>query len=189
MRKLFRALGILTLATVAGTSAAGAEGLPQLNPEHYPSQLVWLAISFVILYVLMWRVALPRISRVLEERQDRIEGNLERAESIRQEAETTAEAYEKAAAEARAKAQAVIAETRDKLAADAAARHAELAERLAEQVAEAEGRILEAKKQALDNLRGMAVDVAATAAKRLTGQTVDSRTVGRVVDKILKEHG
>lgn len=187
MRKLFRVLGILAPATAAVPSAAWAAGLPQLNPDHYPSQVIWLAISFLILYVLLWRVALPRVSRVLEERQDRIEGNLERAETIKQEAEIAAEAYEKAAAEARASAQAVIAKTRDKLAADAAARHTELAARLADQVAEAEGRVLAAKQQALANLRDLAVEVAASAAQRLTGEAVDTRVVGRVVDKVLKE--
>lgn len=187
MRKLFRALGIAALAVTAASSAARAAGMPQLNAEHYASQIIWLAISFIVLYVLMWRVALPRISRVLEERQDRIEGNLERAEGIKREAEAAAEAYEKAAAEARAGAQVVIAEARDKLAADAAARHAKLAERLATQVAEAEQRVMEAKQQALGNLREMAVDVAQTAAMRLTGEKVDTRVVGRIVDKILKE--
>jgi len=187
MCKLFRVMGIPALATVATPSAAWAEGLPQLDSGHYPSQVIWLAISFLILYVLMWRVALPRISRVLEERQDRIEGNLERAETIKREAEITADAYEKAAADARAKAQAVIAKMRDKLAADAASRHTALAAQLTHQVAEAEGRILAAKQEALANLRGLAVDVAASAAQRLTGETVDSRVVGRLVDKILKE--
>lgn len=187
MRKLFGVLGVSAMAAVVVPATARAEGLPQLDPGHYTSQVIWLVISFLLLYVLMWRVALPRVSRVLEERQDRIEGNLERAESIKGEAEIAAEAYDKAAADARAHAQAVTAEMRDKLAADAAARHAELAEKLAGQVAEAEGRILEAKKQALANLRELAVDVARTATQRLTGEAVDSRVAGRIVDKVLKE--
>lgn len=186
MRILIRALGISALA-VAASSAARAEGLPQLNAEHYSSQVIWLAISFVILYVLMWRVALPRISRVLEERQDRIEGNLERAEGIKRDAEAAAEAYEKTSAESRASAQAVIAEARDKLAAEAAARHAKLAEKLAKQVATAEQRVLAAKQEALANLREMAVDVAQTAAMRLTGEKIDGRVVDGIVDKVLKE--
>ena len=187
MRGFIRLLGGLALTVAAGTGAASAATLPQLDHEFYASQVIWLAISFVILYVVMWRFALPRISHILEERQDRIEGNLERAETIRREAQVTAEAYDKAVSEARAAAQSVIATARDRMAADAAAHHAKLGQRLAAEIAEAEGRILEAKQEAMAHLRDVAVEVTSTAAERLAGERVDPRVVGRIVDHVLKE--
>jgi len=188
MRGFFWLLGGLALTATAGTGAASAAStLPQLNHEFYASQVIWLAVSFLILYVIMWRFVLPRISHILEERQDRIEGNLERAETIRREAQATAEAYEKAVSEARAAAQTVIAKARDKMAADAATHHGKLGQRLTAEIAEAEGRILGAKNEAMAHLRDVAVEVASTAAERLAGERVDPRVVGRVVDGVLKE--
>lgn len=187
MRGLIRVVGGLALTVAAGTGAASAANLPQLNSEHYSSQVIWLAVSFLALYLIMWRGVLPRISRVLEERQNRIEGNLERAEVIRREAQATAEAYEKSVAEARGAAQAVIAKARDKLAADAAAHHAQLTERLNAEIAEAEGRILAAKNEAMANLRDLAVEVSSTVAERLVGEAIDPRVLGKVVDGVLKE--
>ena len=187
MRGSIRLAGSVALTALAATGTASAANLPQLNSEHYPSQVIWLAISFLVLYVVMWRVVLPRISHILEERQDRIEGNLERAEVIRREAKTAAETYEKSVADSRAAAQAVIAKAREKMAADAAAHHAKLGERLGAEIGEAEARILSAKNDAMANLRDLAVEVAATAAERLAGESVDPRVVGRVVDRIMKE--
>jgi len=187
MRGLIRLVGSVAFAALAGTGVVSAANLPQLNSEFYPSQVIWLGISFLILYVLMWRIVLPRISHILEERQDRIEGNLERAEAIRREAQAAAETYEKSVSEARAAAQAVIAKARDKMAADAAAHHAKLGERLGAEIAEAEKRILAAKDEAMANLRDMAVEVASTAAERLAGESVDPRVVGKIVDRVLKE--
>jgi F-type H+-transporting ATPase subunit b len=187
MRGFIRLLGVAALIAVAGTGAASAANLPQLNSEYYPSQVIWLAVSFLVLYVIMWRVVLPRISHVLEERQDRIDGNLERAESIRREAQATAEAYEKTLLEARAAAQAVTAKARDKMAADAAAHHAKLGERLNAEIAEAEGRILAAKNEAMANLRDLAVEVTSTVAQRLVDESIDPRVVGKIVDGVIKE--
>lgn len=187
MRGIIRLLGGLALTVPMGTGVASAATLPQLDREFYASQVIWLAISFLILYVVLWRFVLPRISHILEERQDRIEGNLERAETIRREAQATAEAYEKAVAESRAAAQTVIAKARDKMAAEATTHHAKLGQRLTAEIAEAEGRIQEARNEAMAHLRDVAVDVASTAAERLAGERVDPRAVGKVVDRVLKE--
>ena len=82
--------------------------MPQLDPNVFSPQLVWLAISFAILYFLMAKVALPRVGRVLEERQERIEDNLETAEELKKQADTQAEAHEKALSGAREQALSAI---------------------------------------------------------------------------------
>ncbi|MCG8512483.1 MAG: F0F1 ATP synthase subunit B' [Rhodospirillales bacterium] len=179
------------LSGVLGTTASPvlAAGLPQLDPANFAPQLIWLAISFLALYLLMSRVALPRITEVLEKRQTRIEGNLERAEALKAEAEATLEAYEKALAEGRQAAQAVISEARDKMAAESAARHASLGEKLAGEVAAAEKRIDDAKNAALADLRDMAGEVANEATQRLTGLSPDEKAVSAALESILKERG
>ena len=69
--------------------------MPQLDTATYLPQLVWFAITFILLYVVLWRVALPRITGVLEERQARIDLDLARAEALKKEAAAALEAYEK----------------------------------------------------------------------------------------------
>ncbi|MGH6952803.1 MAG: F0F1 ATP synthase subunit B', partial [Alphaproteobacteria bacterium] len=108
--------------------------MPQLDSATFPSQLVWLAITFVALYLVMWRVALPRVAEVLEGRRRRIDDNLERAGTLKDEAKAVLAAYEKTLAEARAHAQASLAAAGAELAAAAQGSHGELASRLAREV-------------------------------------------------------
>ena len=88
--------------------------MPQLDFGDYAPQLVWLAITFGIMYLLMARVALPRIATVLEERRDRIANDLAQADQLRRETDQAIAAYEKALADAKARANAIAQETRDR---------------------------------------------------------------------------
>lgn len=101
---------VVAAAEVAHEAAAAGEkkqGLPQLNANDFAPQLFWLAITFALLYVIMSRVALPRIGSVLEERKDKIQRDLATAERLKGETEKALEAYEKALADARANAAAI----------------------------------------------------------------------------------
>ena len=113
--KAFRFLLVL-VAFAAGAGPVFAAGLPQLDTSQYAPQVIWLVISFALLYVLMARVALPRIGQVLEERQDRVNDNLEKAGALKAEAESVAEAYEGALADARAEAQAIVHQAAERMA-------------------------------------------------------------------------
>lgn len=163
--------------------------MPQFDPAVWPTQLFWLTVSFVVLYLLMARVALPRISTILEEREFRINDSLRRAESLKQDAEAAVAAYEKLMADARTKAQEQVHSVRERAAQDAAERHAELNDRLSAEVAAAEGRIATARDQAIGELRGLAVEVAGAAVERLVGERVDPATVDRAVDRSMREIG
>ncbi len=178
------------LGLVAATVAAGdavAAGLPQLDHTTFSPQVIWLAISFAVLYVLMTRVALPRVGEVLDERAHRISESLRTAETLKGEAEAAAAAYEKALAEARAQAHEVIQEVRERMAEETGRRQKELDERLSAEVAEAEARIAEAHKQAMAEVRTMAVEVTQAASERLIGEALDAKAVGAAVDDALKE--
>ncbi len=161
--------------------------MPQLNVTTFPPQLIWLAITFIVLYLLMSRLGLPRISRVLEARQDRIEGDLEKAQQMKGEAEAVIAAYERALAEARQQAQLTLKETTERLNAAAAERQRQMAEKLAAETAAAERRIAQAKTAALANIRDMAVDVARAASTRLAGGTLDGAGAAAAVDAVMRE--
>lgn len=163
--------------------------MPQLDLQTFPPQLFWLAVIFIVLYVLMATLALPRLEKVVEARRARIDGDLERASQMKAEAEAVIAAYEKALAEARANAQATVKATTDRLAAEAAERQKQAAAKLAAMTAEAEKRVADAKAAALGNVRSVASEVARAAAHRLIGGDIDEAQAATAVDAVLQERG
>jgi len=163
--------------------------MPQFNPAFFAPQLFWLALTFITLYILMAKVALPKIGAVLDERQRKIDDNLDRAAQLKGEAEAAVAAYEKALAESRAHAHGVIKEASERLGKQAEERSRELAVRLADQIKAGEGRIAAAKTSALAGVRDVAIDVAAAAFSRLTGVGADQAQLEAAVGAALKEQG
>jgi len=160
--------------------------MPQLDVATFPSQIFWLIISFAVLYVLMAKLAVPKLGGIVEERRGRIDGDLEKAGQMKAEAEAVIAAYEKALADARHQAQLTMKETSDRLAAVAAERQHQANAAIAQRTAAAEQSIASAKAAAMGNLRSLAVDVARAAASRLTGGDVDETRAGAAVDTVLK---
>ena len=161
--------------------------MPQLDFATFPPQLIWLAITFVALYLLMTRVGLPKVGGIIEERQSRIETDLEKAAQINAEAKVVLAAYEKALADARQEAQATMRESMERAAAENAARQRELAKRLDAETDAAERRIVAAKAEAMASVRAVAADLAADVAAKLTGAEVSASRAGVAVDAVLKE--
>jgi F-type H+-transporting ATPase subunit b len=161
--------------------------MPQFDPSTWPPQIVWLIITFVALYFLMAKVALPRISEILDERDFRINDSLRKAEGLKQDAEDAVAAYEQRMAEARAKAQEQVRDAREEAAAEAARRHAALSERLSEEISAAEARIEAARREALEGIQAVSAEVAAMAVERLIGQRPAPAKAAAAVDQVLKE--
>jgi F-type H+-transporting ATPase subunit b len=163
--------------------------MPQFNPEFFATQLFWLLVTFTVLYVLMATVALPKIGKVLDERQRRIDENLSKAGQLKAEAEAAIKAYEKSLADARAKAAAMVKERTEQLSKEAEAKSHEQGVRLAAQIKAGETRILEAKAQALAGVREVALEVAAATVARLLGTAPEQGQLDGAVTEALKEFG
>lgn len=163
--------------------------MPQFDPAFFAPQLFWLAVTFFTLYLLMAKVALPKIGAVLDERQRKIDDNLDKAAQLKAEAEAAVAAYEKALAESRSHAHAVIKETAERLAKHAEERTKDLTARLSDQIKAGEARIGAAKDAALTNVRSVAIDVAGTVVARLIGTGSDQNSVEAAVTAALKEQG
>lgn len=156
--------------------------MPQLDFATYPPQLVWLAITFTVMFVLMWKVIVPKISDALEARQMRLEEYLKKAEDLKREAEATLAAYENALAEARSEAHNQIQKIQADLHEAAAKEEAELTEKLDAKLAESEKAIAAEVDKAMESVRGVAVDIAGAAVERLSGGSQDQATVEKAVD-------
>jgi F-type H+-transporting ATPase subunit b len=188
---MLRAAGMTALVVVVLGAAvpAHAEGLPQLNPNSFVPQLFWLAVSFVGLYVLMSRLVLPRIGNTIMRREEKIVSDLDRAQTLRNEAANVLAAYEKAMADARGEAQSVVRAASEAMAAESARRGAETGAKIAQQIKNAESRIAAARSQALEQLRQVAADVAQAAVAKLTDTQPDAERIKSAVDRVLAETG
>ncbi|HSM19715.1 MAG TPA: ATP F0F1 synthase subunit B [Hyphomicrobiales bacterium] len=161
--------------------------MPQLDFSSWPPQLIWLAITFGVLYLLMARIALPRIATVLEQRRDRIAADLAEAARLKQETEDALNAYEAALAEARSKAHAIAAETRDKLNAELDEESAKVEKQLAAKTAEAEERIDAMKQKALGEVDEAATETAEEIVRLLIGAKPAKKDVAAAVKAALSE--
>ena len=159
---------------------------PPFDAHTFASQLLWLLIAFVALYALMSRWALPRVGAIIENRQQRIAGDVAEAGRLKQDSEAALAAYEKALADARARAQAIANETRDKQAAAAEARRRTLEDELNARIAEAEKSITATKEAAMRNVRGIAEEATRAIVERLVGITPNEQAVRDAVGSVLK---
>jgi len=157
-------------------------GMPQLDMTTYGTQLFWLVVTFAILLILLWSYALPRIGRVLEQRQRQITDNLEQAEKLKQESDNAIKAYETSLSEARAKAHQLLTKTQMELDEQAAEQRSILDAQLAEKQTKAETQIREAREQALNSVREVAIEAAQAATHRLIGIEPSRNSASSAVD-------
>ena len=158
---------------------------PPFDSTFFASQLLWLAITFIILYLLMSRLVLPRIGGILEDRRDRIARDLDQADRLKQQADDAIAAYERAVAEAKAGAFTIAAEAREAAKQEANKRQANVQADLGAKLAEAEGRIADVKAKALSDVSDIAGEAAEAVVQRLLGK---KPTAGEV-NEALKEAG
>jgi F-type H+-transporting ATPase subunit b len=159
---------------------------PPFQGETFASQLLWFVVFFVLLYLLVSRLAVPRVAGILEARRARIAADLEEAQRHREESDAALAAYEKALADARANAQRLANEMREKLNAEAEARRKVLEGELNAKLADAEKTIAATKQAAMANVRGIAIDAAAAIVERLIGAPPAGKSVETAVDEVLK---
>lgn len=166
--------------------AGHKEPFPPFNSQTFASQLFWLVITFVFLYVMMAKVALPRIGAIIDSRQKRIDDDLAEAQKLKTESDAALASYEKALADARNRGQAIAAEMRDKQAAASEATRKALETQLNAKLADAEKTIAATKSAAMANVSAIAQDAASTIVERLTGTKPQDQAVAAAVAGALK---
>jgi F-type H+-transporting ATPase subunit b len=175
-----------TQAKTEHTEVPHKEGFPPFQKDTFASQLVWLAITFIALYLVISRIAVPRIGGIIEAREKRIAGDVAEAQRMKADSEAALAGYEKSLAEARNRAQTIGGEIRDKLHGEAEESRKALEAKLNTQLAESEKQIAATKSAAMTNVRGIAVDAAAAIVERLIGALPSGSAVEAAVDGALK---
>ncbi len=171
------------------TEPTGAEdagvGLPQLDFSTFPNQIFWLLVTLVVIYLILSRVALPRIASVLAERQDTITNDIAAAEELKLKAEEAEAAYDKALADARAEAQRIIGEAKAEMQADLDLASQKADAEIAAQLAESEGKIAEIRDGAIAAIRDVSKDTAGEIVQAL-GASADAKAIEAAVAARIK---
>jgi F-type H+-transporting ATPase subunit b len=164
----------------------GSGTFPPFASDTFASQIVWLAIAFGLLYLLMSRVALPQVGGILETRRGKIASDLDAAQAAKAESDAALAAYEASLEAARNRSHAIAAETRDAVQGETEATRKSLEAELATKLASAEDSIARTKSMALGSVRSIAADAAAAIVERLTGRAPDTETVRSAVDTAVR---
>ncbi|GGY50138.1 hypothetical protein GCM10007148_18640 [Parvularcula lutaonensis] len=184
--------GAASALALAGTALAAAPaegeaegGLPQLNTETYASQVFWLLLAFIVLYVLMSRVFLPPIGNIIEERRQRIADDFDKAAEFKRQAEEAEAAYKQALADARARASRIAQETRDQIDAEIKAMQAETDSKLEAEIAAAEARIAETSAKAAEAVR----EAARETTRAIVMALIDEQPSDDAIDAAIRAAG
>ncbi|WP_438992107.1 F0F1 ATP synthase subunit B' [Lentibacter sp.] len=169
----------------AGQAADAAPGMPQLDFSTWANQIFWLVVTLVVIYLVLSRVALPRIAAVLAERQGTITNDIATAEDLKQKAVEAEEAYNKALADARTEANTIIADTKADIQKDLDVALAKADAEIAAKTAEGEKAIAAIREGALESVKTVAKDTAKELVAAMGG-TADAKTITAAVTARMK---
>ena len=168
--------------------AAESGGMPQLNPEFWVSQIFWLTLTFGILYVVLSRIILPKISSNLELRKSQIQENIEAAEKQREDSETKLKEYENIISRSKLNAKNILKETRDKTLKDINLKRENLEKQIDLEISKAENEIDALKKTSPEKINQIAIQTSSEILKNLIGAEINSSSISAIVDDLSKKN-
>lgn len=177
--------GIVFAASPALAEEGG--GLPQLDTSTYPSQLFWLAVCFVVLYLVMWRISLPRVGETLENRRVQKDGDLAAASASNEEAEKVKVEYERMLAKARSNAVATVTTAERSVSAKLSEEEAAFADKARKRLTEVEQNIAKAKTDALKSVSDIAAEIAAGMVEKIAEVQVNKADAQKAVTAAMKK--
>ena len=169
--------------------AAESGGMPQLNPEFWVSQIFWLTITFAILYVVLSKLILPKISANLELRKSEIQENIEAAEKQRKSSETKLKEYDDIVLKSKLGAKNIFKESREKILKDISFKKETLDKQIDEEIKKVEQEIEILKKSAPEKISKIAIETSSDLVKKLIGAEVNNSSISAIVDDLSKKNG
>ena len=168
--------------------AAESGGMPQLNPEFWVSQIFWLTLTFGILYIVLSKLILPKISTNLELRKSQIQENIEAADKQRKDSESKLKEYEDIVLKSKLEAKSIFQATREKALKDINSKREILENQINEEIKKAEKEIDNLKKTAPDKINKIAIDTSSEILKSLIGAEVNNSSISAIVDDLSKKN-
>ena len=169
--------------------AAESGGMPQLNPEFWVSQIFWLTLTFVILYIVLSKLILPKISDNLESRKSQILENIEAAEKQRQNSEEKLKEYEEIVSKSKMEAKNIFNQAREKALKDISAKKDVLDKQIDDEIGKAEQEIKELQKGAADKINKIAIETSSELIQKLIGAEVNNSSISAIVDDLSRRSG
>ena len=169
--------------------AAESGGMPQLNPEFWVSQIFWLTLTFGILYIVLSKLILPKISANLESRKSQIQENIEAAEKQRENSETKLKEYDEIILKSKLEAKNIFKDAREKTLKDINLKRETLDKQIDEEIKKAEKEIEILRKSAPEKINKIAIETSSELVKRLIGAEVNNSSVSAIVDELSKRNG
>ena len=169
--------------------AAESGGMPQLNPEFWISQIFWLTLTFGILYVVLSKLILPKISANLELRKSQIQENIEAAEKQRESSENKLKEYDQIVLNSKLKAKNIFKEAREKVISNINSKKEILDKQIDEEIKKVEKEIMLLKKSAPEKINKIAIETSSELLKKLIGTEVNNSSISAIVDDLSKRNG
>ena len=169
--------------------SAESGGMPQLNPEFWISQIFWLTLTFGILYLVLSKLILPKISANLESRKSQILENIEAAEKQREDSETKLKEYEEIIAKNRLDAKTIFSQAREKALKDINAKREVLDKQIDEEIVKAEEEIKTLRESAPDKINKIAIETSFELVQKLIGAEVNNSSISAIVDDLSRRNG
>ena len=169
--------------------AAESGGMPQLNPEFWISQIFWLTLTFGILYIVLSKLILPKISDNLESRKSQILENIEAAEKQRQNSEEKLKEYEEIVSKSKIEAKNIFNQAREKALIDISAKKDVLDKQIDDEISKAEQEIKELQKSAPDKINKIAIETSSELIQKLIGAEVNNSSISAIVDDLSRRSG
>ena len=169
--------------------AAESGGMPQLNPEFWISQIFWLTLTFGILYIVLSKLILPKISDNLESRKSQILENIEAAEKQRQNSEEKLKEYEEIVSKSKMEAKNIFNQAREKALKDISAKKDVLDKQIDDEIGKAEQEIKDLQKSAPDKINKIAIETSSELIQKLIGAEVNNSSISAIVDDLSRRSG
>ena len=187
MKRLCIALCIVSVFYVNEVYGSDS-GMPQLNPEFWISQIFWLILTFSILYLVIWKIFLPKINYSIENRKSRIVNDLDEAQKLKESAEKKLEEYNKIIENSKQEAKKIIEDERKKLDQDIENKKKDFNNQIEKEITAVEKEIKDLKKTSLSNISKIASETSAELMKKIINTEVNKSNVSAVVDDIIKRN-
>ena len=168
---------------------AESRGMPQLNPEFWVSQIFWLTITFGILYIVLSKLILPKISSNLELRKSQIQENIEAAEKQRESSDAKLKEYDNIILKSKLKAKNIFRDAREKVIKDINSKKETLDKQIDEEIKKAEQEIVVLRKNAPEKISKIAIETSAQLVKKLIGAEINNSSISAIVNDLSKKNG